>query len=550
VPEEEIKSVLEKQLEGILNEAEERTKNHIKNNLDIEGETWIQKGLGYIKDDGCPFCGQNCDHNDLIEAYRGYFDKEYHTLKDEISGALRKIKNLFSESAIIFIQRNYNLNEASANFWNQYLSFKMPELSFDDIQKSWKNVRELLVGHLDSKNLSPLEKIALSADLITAIASFKNIQEKVKNYNEEIDKINETIQKEKLKAGSVDLLNEERELETLKNTKIRHSEKVKILCDEYQTLLNEKKNAESKKKEARVNLDQYTKDVFDKYQEGINKHLGNLGADFSIAKTETSYIGGKPSSSYCIKINNISVNLGDASTYGEPCFRNLLSQGDKNCLAFAFFISKLEQDEEIAEKVLVFDDPISSLDGHRRSWTKDRILEVSNKSKQSIVMSHDRYFLRDIYDGWRDNEIKPLCIFRDKKASKMGEWDIISETLGGYFNDFYKILNFIDNGIQNGDDLRSVAACVRPVLEGYLRTKFPKDFSQKECLGKFISKAEKSVKGENLYLFPKESLKELGEINNYCKKYHHKENPSADAEVINEGELKSFCTRAVTLIGN
>jgi len=352
-----------------------------------------------------------------------------------------------------------------------------------------------------------------------------------------------------LKVGSVDLLNEERELETLKNTKTRHTEKVKLFCDEYQKLLNEKKDAELKKKEAKTNLDQYTKDVFDKYQEGINKHLGNLGADFSIAKTETSYVGGKPSSNYCIKINNISVNLGDATTYGEPCFRNLLSQGDKNCLAFAFFISKLEQDEEITEKVLVFDDPISSLDGHRRHWTKDRILEISNKSKQSIVMSHDRYFLRDILDGWKDNEIKPLCIFRDKKASKIKEWDIISETLGGYFNDFYKILNFIDNGVEENESLKSVAACVRPVLEGYLRTKYPRDFSQKECLGKFISDAEKSVKGESLYLFPKELLKELREINDYCKKYHHKENPSADAEIINEGELKSFCTRAVNLIG-
>ena len=185
--------------------------------------------------------------------------------------------------------------------------------------------------------------------------------------------------------------------------------------------------------------------------------------------------------------------MGDATTYGEPCFRNILSQGDKNCLAFAFFISKLEQDEEINNKVLIFDDPISSLDGHRRSWTKDRILDISNRSKQCIVMSHDRYFLRDIRDGWKDNEIKSLCIFRSKKGSVIKEWDIISETLGGYFNDFYKILGFINEGADAGKDLKSIVQCIRPVLEGYLKTKYPKDFAYDEWLGNFIDKAEKVV---------------------------------------------------------
>ncbi|OGZ85925.1 MAG: hypothetical protein A2463_04725 [Candidatus Staskawiczbacteria bacterium RIFOXYC2_FULL_32_10] len=544
----EIKTILDKQISGILKEAEEKTKNHIKNSLDIEGETWIQKGLEYAKNDSCPFCGQNCDHNDLIEAYKGYFDKEYNKLKDDVANSLKKVKNIFSESALIYVQGNYNSNSASAGYWSQYISFEMPGLLFDEIQRNWKDVRDLLISHLNLKNLSPLEKIEINESLKLAISNFNGVSGKVKNYNEEIEKINRIIQKEKLKIGSVDLAGEEKDLETLKNIKSRHSETVIPLCDAYLRLVAEKKTIEQKKKEAKIALDQYTKDVFDKYQDSINKHLDNLEAGFEIVKTETSYVGGKPSSNYNIKINNVSVNLGDATTYGEPCFRNILSQGDKNCLAFAFFISKLEQDEEINNKVLIFDDPISSLDGHRRSWTKDRILDISNRSKQCIVMSHDRYFLRDIRDGWKDNEIKSLCIFRSKKGSVIKEWDIISETLGGYFNDFYKILGFINEGADAGKDLKSIVQCIRPVLEGYLKTKYPKDFAYDEWLGNFIDKAEKSIKGESLFLFSKELLKELKEINGYCKRYHHKDNPLADAEIINDQELKSFSKRAIKLI--
>jgi len=545
----EIKTILDKQIIGIAKEAEEKTKNHIKSNLDIDGEIWIQKGLEYVKNDNCPFCGQNCDHNSLIEAYKGYFDKEYNKLKDDIANSLKKVKNVFSESALIFVQRNYNSNEASAGFWSQYITFDMPELLFDEIQKNWKDVRDLLISHLELKNSSPLEKIEINENLKVAIGNFDGVSEKVRKYNEEIEKINGIIQKEKLKIGSVELSGEEKELETLKNIRIRHIETVIPLCNAYLKLSTEKKEAEQKKKEAKIALDQYTKDVFDKYQDSINRHLNNLDAGFEIVKTETSYIGGKPSSSYSIKINNVSVNLGDATTYGEPCFRNVLSQGDKNCLAFAFFISKLDQDEEIEDKVLIFDDPISSLDGHRRHWTKDRILDISSKSKQCIVMSHDKYFLRDIKDNWKDDEIKSLCISRSKEGSIIKEWDIISETLGGYFNDFYKILGFINNGADASENLKSTAQCIRPVLEGYLKTKYPKDFLYNEWLGNFIDKAEKSIEGESLFLFPKELLKELKEINGYCKRYHHEDNPLADAETINDQELKAFSKRAIELIG-
>ncbi len=160
-PKKEIDTILNLTLEGVLKEAEEKTKEHIRTNLDFGGEAWIEKGLSYIKDENCPFCGQNCESVDLINAYKGYFNKEYNTLKDNIFIEINAIKNLFSESALIHVQNNYNSNSSLADFWSQYILVEMSSLLFSEIQSAWKNLRDLTVEHLKSKNLSPLDQIKI-----------------------------------------------------------------------------------------------------------------------------------------------------------------------------------------------------------------------------------------------------------------------------------------------------------------------------------------------------------------------------------------------------
>jgi hypothetical protein len=41
---------------------------------------------------------------------------------------------------------------------------------------------------------------------------------------------------------------------------------------------------------------------------------------------------------------------------------------------------------------------------------------------------------------------------------------------------------------------------------------------------------------------------ELGDINDYSKKYHHDQNPGEDSEHINDTELQSYSKRALNLI--
>lgn len=92
-------------------------------------------------------------------------------------------------------------------------------------------------------------------------------------------------------------------------------------------------------------------------------------------------------------------------------------------------------------------------------------------------------------------------------------------------------------------NFRSVAMCIRPILEGNLRVRFPHDFSSNDWLGGFIQKARTSSEPHLSLL--QNHLSELEDINDYSKKYHHDQNPFADSEPINESELSAYVQRTL-----
>jgi len=97
-------------------------------------------------------------------------------------------------------------------------------------------------------------------------------------------------------------------------------------------------------------------------------------------------------------------------------------------------------------------------------------------------------------------------------------------------------------------DLRSVARCIRPLLEGNLRLRFPKSFTRDEWLGDFITKIRNSGPADSLSpLRPK--LSDLEDINNYSKKYHHDQNQTgADTEPVNDTSLQAYARRALQFV--
>jgi wobble nucleotide-excising tRNase len=87
---------------------------------------------------------------------------------------------------------------------------------------------------------------------------------------------------------------------------------------------------------------------------------------------------------------------------------------------------------------------------------------------------------------------------------------------------------------------------IRPVLEGYLRYRFPHQFPDNEWLGDMIKRIRDSTGQHPMSA----ALAELESINDYSKKYHHDTNPGkADSEQINDGELQAYAKRTLKIVG-
>jgi len=540
-PENQLREILRRKLEDLSALAESSVKAHIASCMDSNGESWLQRGMGYISENNCPFCGQDLSSSTLLSAYQGFFGKAYTSLKEEISQIQQVIQEYFSQAKMLGWQKEFEKNQGLIELWKDNISdLRKSRTQFDDLLADWGNTSAALLSIIEKKKSALLDEIDES-EAATAIGQVKQIESKIESYNQWVDNCLERIEKFKSDLAAGDLRESKKNLARLEATKSRYQARVQSLCDKYARLSVEKITLENEKTTAKESLDTFTKNtLFPEQTRAINAYLSKFGADFTLAKIATSYKGGKPSASYGLKINNTAIPL-DANP-GEPSFKTSLSDGDRNALAFAFFMVRLDNDSDLANKIVVIDDPITSLDLNRRTCTAQEIIKLCGKAKQVIVLSHEEYFLRMIWD--KTHTPKALCVRRKGNGSSIEEWDIATATQSDYFKNYAEMVAFVDG---NTDHPRSVARCIRPLLEGYLRTRFPGEFKVNEWLGDFSKQIANAPAGNRLAnLKPYQS--EIDDINGYSSKYHHQQNPNAESESINETELLTYVRRALAFI--
>ena len=68
--------VLSKQLTDIVADAETKVRQQIaQHQMGHQGESWLSQGVGFVKNDRCPFCGHDVQSNEVIAAYRSHFNE-------------------------------------------------------------------------------------------------------------------------------------------------------------------------------------------------------------------------------------------------------------------------------------------------------------------------------------------------------------------------------------------------------------------------------------------------------------------------------------------
>lgn len=542
-------TLLGKTIEGVAADAERRVTEQINAHMMHDrGETWLSEGLGYIRDNACPFCGQNLDRAAaLIAAYTAYFSETYNALRTEIAILRQEVEDTLGDRKIATIERPLAQNTTAVEFWSRYCEIVAPTLEGSEHAVA-EHLRELhiaAVSLLDRKAAKPLENVVPDPAYIAARATFGSIQAKINAYNQAVRAANENITATKDATAGAEANTVESALTQLRATKKRHDPDTNTACREYEAAVAEKKEIENQKEEIKRQLDEYSKQVMDRYERTINELLDDFNPGFRLTATRHCYPGGVASCNYQILINDTAVDLGDERTpLDAPSFRNTLSSGDKSTLGLAFFLAQLAHDPDKAAKIVVFDDPFSSLDCFRKNWTVRKIIKCGAECTQVIVLSHDDRFLKVIWDllAHLPSERKCLRFARiGLRNTTISEWDIEKAARSQFQADWQALVHYYNSA--QGQP-RDVVRKIRPLLETHCRNLRPSEFTESDNLGPIIAKIREAGPAHPLATI----LDDLETLNTYTIPYAHGQ-PADPTAPIDDTELHGFVKKTLTIAG-
>jgi wobble nucleotide-excising tRNase len=532
-------------LKEVSRAAEATVQDHLKAHGMQGNEDWLAAGLPHLTKD-CPFCGQPTDGLTLIKAYQSFFNDAYTAFRKELQQYQQLPTKYYSDDRIALVQTRIQSNEASVEVWKRYVVFDAPALvgSFDPTALLVKFRTEML-ALLEKKVAALLEVLPLSKEYEIAYAALGELAAAGNAYDDAVTKANAKIEAFKKSANATRLQSAQNELRWLELTKKRYEPAVAEACTQYTTLNIEKDDLDKKKGEARTRLVTYSATVCENYRKGINKFLKRFNAGFQLDRVRVEYSGRVANSTFCVLINGVQVEMGNSETpLSEPSFKNTLSAGDRSTLALAFFLAEIDADPAKGELVMVLDDPFNSQDHFRRTCTVTEIRRCGDNVKQVIVLSHDRNFLRDLWElPLPTGDRKALWMIPfGHKDTVIAEWPIETDTETEDAANRRVLLGYY---LHNQGKPRDVVQKLRPVVETHMRRMAHQVLANVTGLGNMLEKVRAAQSPPILA----EAYADIEDVNTYTRKYMHGEGKNPDTEPLHATELMGFVGKVLELTG-
>jgi wobble nucleotide-excising tRNase len=412
------KALASKKLVAVHEAAEKEVLSHIDRNFKDKPQArqFIRQGLDTMQAD-CPFCGQDLKNAaDLLKAYREFFDETFRVYQQGVVQQLTSFEKWNLDNDLTALISLHNANLATVRQWEKYLG----EMKLSDFAATVDRCRAGLaaskgkvLSELERKQKDPNADADLSPiDALTAeLAALKAA---VDEYNNEVTAFTEKAKQYVAGLPKSDVASIRADLTKQQEIKKRFTAEWKRWATDYPEARKDAGILQTQKNAKQKELEDYGKAIFDTYQKRINELLTTLGTDFAITGLtgKTDERANESYSDFGFLILEQAVPL-TTRLDEAPCFKNTLSEGDKSTLAFAFFMAALEKQPGLDKQIIVFDDPLSSLDETRREATARLLLALSPTVKQLNVFTHKRDFLHMLCDKMPDN--KTLQVRSDRK---------------------------------------------------------------------------------------------------------------------------------------
>lgn len=511
--------------------------------LEAAHEGWLETGIRlFATEDFCPFCGQRLNDRTLVDTYKDFFSDRYKDLAKSVKKARSTLARYTGGDFRDTIARTTSENEKLFQYWKEAGSLAFPDIKYvpaaiDTMEDAAARLDVLLAAK--QANLTE----ALTGDEVAeALAEWEKGRKQFAAANEEINPLLASINSLKESINLADLPRLQSQQKLLRAVKHRHGLETKNLVEKLHQLRGRKKAIAKEKAEQRTTLNEHGRKISADLGEAINSYLSRLAAGFRIEYQEPSYQTKEPSANYNILIKDVPVSPRSAlDEVNKPSFRNTLSGGDKSTLALALFLAKVNADPKLSKMIVVLDDPFTSLDHFRRQFTAIEIRKLSARARQTIVLSHDKNFLRLLWEKIDQNTISSLALQTGAPGiTTIAPYNIEAATQPRYVTERMQIEEFVEG---EEHDPIYIRTRLRTVCEDFYRKGDPALFNEAASLEEIVRRLE-SAPDDHVY---KGALEELRDINEYSRGDSHAPSPGNPTEETSIEELKEFCRRVLDL---
>ncbi|KAB2698702.1 AAA family ATPase [Ochrobactrum sp. Kaboul] len=359
---------------------------HLAGNPSIS--TWVEEGVHLHRANGsinCEFCDQPMPAARL-QALVNHFSVEDQKLKNEIEAERRWVATVLEAHArfslpdrlALYSELRSEYDSAVSQFGDELSALKARVVAID------KALAEKLVKRTETYELN----IDSNADALKA--ALKTIADIIQRHNDK------TMSFEAQKSAARDAI-EAHYLLTVTEQVSELAGRIEALNSDSDLLTKGGDGLPDKR-----SVGDITQSIIDKQAQISNEHKGGeeLTGHLKQFLGRTDLIFENSKDGYVVLRR------------GKPAKR--LSEGEKTAIAFLYFLVQLkDRDFDLAEGVVVIDDPISSLDSAAIYQAFSFLKNETQDAKQLFILTHNHEFLRLVLNWFQNlpSALKKQCSY-------------------------------------------------------------------------------------------------------------------------------------------
>lgn len=436
-----------------------------------EISAWVEHGLTLHTKESkqCEFCGSNLP-NGRIEALLGHFNEADKKLKEKID---TKITNL--QHSIQTIKAIQLPNKAQF-YTDLQTPFTSRAITYNQEKDNYCAELSAMVEILNTKKQKTTEEVTFSRSLSNNFQSSVNsINETTEQHNQKSD----NFQTEKDKA--VELLKAHHLSEIFDEVKTLDSE-IKECEKEISKLQNGDESSAfvgivALKKQITENKSKISSEhkACDTLNKQLQTFLGRKEIAFEVA----------PEGGYVVKRSGVIAKN--------------LSEGEKTAIAFVYFVVHLkDQNFDVANGIIVVDDPISSLDSNSLFQAFAFLKNAVKDAKQVFILTHNFNFLKLILNWLNRTSGHKYYMIKNQYSATNGRTAFISELdkeLKDHESEYHYLFKVLytfetDGSIASVYHIPNVA---RKVLDTFLMFRVPNGENSYKKMEKLVFDEDKKT---------------------------------------------------------